>query len=297
MGILEYRGVTKSFGRHTALAGVSLDVEPGEVFGLLGPNGAGKTTLIRIGLDILRADEGDVRLFGAPVGRDALDRTAYLPEERGVYPKSKVRDLLAYLGKLKGMRRGDAERAAVEWLDRVGLSHVADQRVDGLSKGMTQKVQIAACLMSDPELCILDEPFSGLDPVNVALVTNIIEERRAQGKTTVLSTHMMHQVEALCDRVALVHEGRLIVYGKLDDVRREHSPNEVLVWTATDLVALGMEAVAYKGGSWRIQLPPSEDAAQYLSQLVENGVTVERYEPLIARMDDIFVNLVGGGAP
>ena len=173
--------MTKRFGRHTALNGVSLDVEPGEVFGLLGPNGAGKTTLIRIGLDILRADEGDVRLFGAPVGRDSLDRTAYLPEERGVYRRAKVQELLAYLGKLKGMRRGEAERAAADWLNRVGLSHVAQQRVESLSKGMTQKVQIAACLMSDPELCILDEPFSGLDPVNVALVTGIIEERRASG--------------------------------------------------------------------------------------------------------------------
>jgi ABC-2 type transport system ATP-binding protein len=295
VGILEYRGVTKRFGRHTALAGVSLDVEPGEVFGLLGPNGAGKTTLIRIGLDILRADEGDVRLFGEAVGRDALDRTAYLPEERGVYRRAKVRELLEYLGKLKGMRRGDAQRAATEWLARVGLADVAEQRVESLSKGMTQKVQIAACLMSDPELCILDEPFSGLDPVNVALVTGLIEERRAQGKTTVLSTHMMHQVEALCDRVALVHEGKLVVYGRLDDIRREHSPNEVLVWTTTDLVALGMTAVAHKGGGWRIQLSPSEDAGAYLSELVRHGVTVERYEPLIAKMDDIFVNLVGGG--
>lgn len=295
MGILEYRSVTKRFGRHTALAGVSLDVEPGEVFGLLGPNGAGKTTLIRIGLDILRADEGEIRLFGGPVGRDALDRTAYLPEERGVYRRSKVRDLLEYLGKLKGMRRGDAQLAADDWLARVGLAHVANQRVESLSKGMTQKVQIAACLMSDPELCILDEPFSGLDPVNVALVTGLIEERRAQGKTTVLSTHMMHQVEALCDRVALVHQGELVVYGALDDIRREHSPNEVLVWTPTDLAALGTGAVATKGGSWRIQLSPSDDAAAYLSELVRNGVTVERYEPLIARMDDIFVSLVGGG--
>ena len=225
MGILEYRSVTKRFGRSTALDAVSLDVEPGEVFGLLGPNGAGKTTLIRIGLDILRADEGEVRLFGGPVDGDVLDRTAYLPEERGVYRRAKVRELLVYLGKLKGMRRADAQRATADWLSRVGLAHVADQRVESLSKGMTQKVQIAACLMSEPELCILDEPFSGLDPVNVALVTGLIEDRRARGKTTVLSTHMMHQVEALCDRVALVHHGRLIVYGQLDDIRREHSPN------------------------------------------------------------------------
>ena len=285
--------MTKRFGRHTALDAVSLKVEPGEVFGLLGPNGAGKTTLIRIGLDILRADEGEVRLFGLPAGRDALDRTAYLPEERGVYRRAKVRDMLAYLGKLKGMGRTPAQRAATEWLERVGLTHVASQRVESLSKGMTQKVQIAACLMSDPELCILDEPFSGLDPVNVALVTNLIEERRSLGRTTVLSTHMMHQVEALCDRVALVHRGRLIVYGALDDIRRQHSPKAVLVWTDTDLSTFGMNAIAQKNGGWRIHLSPSQDAAATLNQLVERGVEVQRYEPLIARMDDIFVRLVG----
>jgi ABC-2 type transport system ATP-binding protein len=293
VGVLEYRGVGKRFGRHTAVEGVSLDIAPGEVFGLLGPNGAGKTTLIRIGLDILRADEGEVLLFGAAPNRRSLDRTAYLPEERGVYRRAKVHELLSYLGRLKGMSRGDARAAAQHWLARVGLGRVAGQRVESLSKGMTQKVQIAACLMSDPELCVLDEPFSGLDPVNVALVTELIEERRASGRTTVLSTHMMHQVEALCDRVALVHQGHLIVYGQLDEIRRRYSPNEVVVWTGMDLVALGVKATQHKAGGWRIELPPSETAAGYLNELVRHGVLIERYEPLVARMDDIFVHLVG----
>ncbi len=294
VGILEYRGVTKRFGRHTALEGVSLEVTPGEVFGLLGPNGAGKTTLIRIGLDILRADEGEVLLFGAPLSQETLDRTAYLPEERGVYRRAKVRELLTYLGRLKGLGPVAARSAADHWLQRVGLSHVASQRVESLSKGMTQKVQIAACLMSEPELCVLDEPFSGLDPVNVALITELIQERRAGGRTTVLSTHMMHQVEALCDRVALIHQGHLIVYGQLDEIRRRYSPNEVIVWTAMDLVALGVNATQHKAGGWRIQLPPSETAAGYLNELVRSGVVIDRYEPLVARMDDIFVNLVSG---
>jgi ABC-2 type transport system ATP-binding protein len=160
---------------------------------------------------------------------------------------------------------------------------------------MTQKVQIAACLMTDPELCVLDEPFSGLDPVNVGLVTDLIEERRASGRTTVLSTHMMHQVEALCDRVALIHHGTLVVYGQLDEIRRRYSPNEVIVWTAMDLVALGVEATQYKPGGWRVELPPSATAAGYLDELIRNGVTIDRYEPLVARMDEIFVHLVGGG--
>ncbi len=264
----------------------------GEVFGLLGPNGAGKTTLIRIGLDILRPNEGEVSLFGFAPTPQALDRTAYLPEERGVYRRAKVGELLAYLGGLKGMKRLAARASADHWLERVGLSHVADQRVESLSKGMTQKVQIAACLMSDPELCVLDEPFSGLDPVNVALVTELIEERRRTGQTTVLSTHMMHQVEALCDRVALIHRGNLVVYGQLDEIRRRHSPHGVIVWTAMDLTALGVEATRQRAGGWRVELPPSATPAGYLNELVRNGVSVDRYEPLVARMDEIFVHLV-----
>jgi ABC-2 type transport system ATP-binding protein len=292
--MLAYRGVTKRFGQHTALERVSLEVQAGEVFGLLGPNGAGKTTLIRIGLDILRPDGGEVLLFGSAPDRGALDRTAYLPEERGVYRRARVRELLVYLGKLKGMTRQAADDAADRWLGRIDLSQVAAQRIESLSKGMTQKVQIAACLMSDPELCVLDEPFSGLDPVNVALVKSLIEERRARGRTTVLSTHMMHQVEALCDRVALVHRGRLVVYGPLDEIRRRHSPNEVVVWTRMDLVALGLNARQHESGSWRVELRPSETASDYLNQLIRHGVPVERYEPFVARMDDIFVSLVRG---
>jgi ABC-2 type transport system ATP-binding protein len=295
VGVLDYRGVSKRFGQHRALEGVSLEVTPGEVFGLLGPNGAGKTTLIRIGLDILRADEGEVSLFGAAPNPKTLDRTAYLPEERGVYRRAKVRELLAYLGRLKGLKRVAARTAADHWLERVGLSRVADQRVESLSKGMTQKVQIAACLMTDPELCVLDEPFSGLDPVNLALVTELIEERRRSGQTTVLSTHMMHQVEALCDRVALIHRGKLVVYGQLDEIRQRYSPNEVIVWSAMDLLAFGVQATQHKTGGWRVELPPSATPAAYLNELVRNGLLIDRYEPLVARMDEIFVSLVGGG--
>jgi ABC-2 type transport system ATP-binding protein len=294
VGVLAYRGVSKSFGQHTALEGISLDVAPGEVFGLLGPNGAGKTTLIRIGLDILRADQGEVLLFGAAPNPKALDRTAYLPEERGVYRRAKVREMLEYLGRLKGLTRTSARKLGDQWLERVGLGAVAHQRVESLSKGMTQKVQIAACLMTDPELCVLDEPFSGLDPVNVALVTDLIEERRANGRTTVLSTHMMHQVEALCDRVALIHRGELVVYGQLEEILRRHSPNDVIVWTATDLAALGVHATRHKTGGWRVELPPSATPAGYLDELVRNGVLIDRYEPLVVRMDEIFVSLVSG---
>lgn len=293
--ILAFRGVSKRFGGQVALDDVSLEVSRGEVFGLMGPNGAGKTTLIRIGLDILRADEGEVSLFGAPLDRSTLDRTAYLPEERGLYRRAKVLELLSYLGRLKGLKPAESRKAAAHWLERVGLSRVAEQRVESLSKGMTQKVQIAACLMSDPELCVLDEPFSGLDPVNVALVQDLIEERRASGLTTVLSTHLMHQVEALCDRVALIHRGRVVVYGDLEEIRRRYSPHEVVVWTSMDLVELGVDAVRDANGGWRVSLPETETAAGYLNELIRSGIVIDRYEPLVARMDEIFVNLVSGG--
>ncbi len=296
VGVLSYRGVSKRFGDHTALEGVSLDVQAGEVFGLLGPNGAGKTTLIRIGLDILRADEGEVKLFGRTPSAEDLDRTAYLPEERGVYRRAKVRELLEYIGRLKGLEPSKARAAAAAWLDRVGLSRVARDRVESLSKGMTQKVQIAACLMSEPELCVLDEPFSGLDPVNVALVTDLIEERRRSGQTTVLSTHMMHQVEALCDRVALIHRGELVVYGALEDIRRRYSPHEVLVWTSTNLASIGVRAMQADGGGWRVELPAAATPSGYLHELVQRGVAIDRYEPLVAGMDEIFVSLVSGGS-
>jgi ABC-2 type transport system ATP-binding protein len=296
VGIFAFREVSKRFGGKVALDDISLEVSEGEVFGLLGPNGAGKTTLIRIGLDILRADRGEVSLFDGPLDRRALDRTAYLPEERGVYRRARVAELLTYLGRLKGMKPHQSRQAAARWLDRVGLEDVAEHRVESLSKGMTQKVQIAACLMTDPELCVLDEPFSGLDPVNVGLVKQLIEDRREAGRTTVLSTHLMHQVEALCDRVALIHRGRLVVYGDLQEIRRRYSPHEVVIWTSMNLVELGIDAVRHGNGGWRVSLPSSETAAGYLHELVRNGVLVERYEPSIARMDDIFVSLVGQGA-
>ncbi len=300
--VLAYRGVSKRFGQHRALDEVSLEVRSGEVLGLLGPNGAGKTTLIRIGLDILRPDQGKVSLFGAAPGPSTLDRVAYLPEERGVYRRAKVLDLLVYLGRLKGLSRDLARDRAAQWLERVGLAELGTQRVESLSKGMSQKVQIAACLMTDPELCILDEPFSGLDPVNVGLVKELIEERRQAGATTVLSTHMMQQVEALCDRVALIHRGRLVVYGALDEVRRRYSPHEVRVWTSADLsdAALGplaAAAVREDGRRWRVPLPEEATASSYLHELVQRGVAIDRYEPHIAPMDEIFVRVVSGAEP
>src|SRR5262245_44520486 len=245
---------TKSYGQTPALRGVTFDVHAGEIFGLLGPNGAGKSTLIRILMDIIRPDAGQVLVFGEPRRREHLDRLGYLPEERGLYTKLTVLDVMTYFGALKGLSRTDARRRSTEWLTRVELAHVASWKVDRLSKGMSQKVQIAAVLLSDPELCVLDEPTTGLDPVNVRLVQDLLLERRKHGRTTILSTHHMNQVEALCDRVALINEGRLMVYGEVGDVRRRHSRPEVRVHARGPLPSLPSIATVIDDGNGTCRL-------------------------------------------
>jgi ABC-2 type transport system ATP-binding protein len=297
MAVLEYVNVAKSYGTTIALRGVSFDVHAGEIFGLLGPNGAGKSTLIRILMDIIRADSGEVRVFGEPRRRVHLDRLGYLPEERGLYTKLSVTDVLVYFGSLKGLSRAEARRRSVEWLERVELPHVAAWRVDRLSKGMSQKVQIAAILLSDPELCVLDEPTTGLDPVNVRLVEALLQDRRRAGRTTILSTHQMNQVETLCDRIALINQGRLMEYGAVDEVRRRHSRREVLIGTQGPLpeIEAVSSAVGEGDGLWRLTLSNGAAPSDVLTQLIQRGTTVTRFEPMLAPMEDIFLSVVREG--
>jgi ABC-2 type transport system ATP-binding protein len=294
MPIVAFDRLIKTYGDTPALQGVSFDVEPGEIFGLLGPNGAGKSTLMRILMDIIRPDEGRVLTFGHPRTRDDLDRLGYLPEERGLYTKLTVIDVMTYFGALKGLTRAEARRVALEWLQKIDLPQVASWRIDRLSKGMSQKVQIAATLMSEPEVCIMDEPTTGLDPVNVRLVQDLLIERRKAGRTTVLSTHQMGHAEALCDRVALIHRGRLMVYGRVDDVRRQHSRPEVRVRVRGALPAMPhtAEAVPTTDGAWRITIRDGAEPADLLQSLVVAGVQVHSFESLLAPMEDIFLNVV-----
>ncbi len=297
MVVLSFANLTKSYGSTVALRGVSFDVPGGEIFGLLGPNGAGKSTLIRILMDIIRPDAGEVRVFGEPRKRHHLDRLGYLPEERGLYKKLSVTDVMTYFGALKGLSRQEAKRRSAEWLARIELPHVANWKIDRLSKGMSQKVQIASVLLSDPELCVLDEPTTGLDPVNVRLVQDLLVERRRSGRTTILSTHQMNQVEALCDRVALIHQGRLMVYGEVDDVRRRHSRPEVRVHARGALPAVeGVTAVADEGnGVWRLMLPEGLAPSAVLGRLVQSGAVIDSFEPMLAPMEDIFLQVVREG--
>jgi ABC-2 type transport system ATP-binding protein len=294
MPIVAIDSLTKSYGQTPALQGVSFDVEQGEIFGLLGPNGAGKSTLMRILMDIIRPDEGRVTTFGHPRTRDDLDRFGYLPEERGLYTKLTVIDVMTYFGALKGLTRADARRRAVAWLDKIDLPQVVSWRIDRLSKGMSQKVQIAATLMTEPEVCIMDEPTTGLDPVNVRLVQDLLIDRRRAGRTTMLSTHQMSHAEALCDRVALIHRGRLMVYGRVDDVRRQHSLQEVRVRVLGALPAIPQTARAAQrpDGEWRIPTPAGCEPADLLRALVDAGTQVHSFEPRLAPMEEVFLSVV-----
>jgi ABC-2 type transport system ATP-binding protein len=294
MNLLAFDRIHKSFGDTVALRDVSLEVREGEVFGLLGPNGAGKTTLMRLLMDILRPDSGTITLFGEPHRREHLERVGYLPEERGLYTKQVVLDVLLYFGSLKGLSRAEARRRGRAWLERMGLPETAGFRIERLSKGMSQKVQIAATLLAEPELCVLDEPSSGLDPVNVRLVEELIQERRSRGLTTILSTHQMNQVEALCDRVALIHRGRLMVYGAVDEVRERHSRPEVRVGAPSPLPEIpGVEAAVREGNStWRLALGEGVRPGDVLAALVRKGVPVERFEKIVAPMEEVFIRVV-----
>ncbi len=296
--VLSFHEISKSYGDVAALRDVSFDVAEAEVFGLLGPNGAGKTTLIRILMDIIRADAGRIELFGGTLNRDDLDRIGYLPEERGLYKKQNVQDVLTYFGELKGLPHKEARRRSLSWLEKIGLPETATWKTERLSKGMAQKVQIAASLLFEPPLAILDEPFTGLDPVNVRLVEDIIRARTRAGWTTILSTHQMNLVEALCDRVALINKGQLMVYGGVEEVRRRWSRPEVRIeLTGLPPAVAGVrEQIHETNNTWRLLLDPEIAPHAVLERLVREGAEIQRFEKVLAPMEDVFINVVKGVA-
>ncbi|KAB2959035.1 MAG: ATP-binding cassette domain-containing protein, partial [Thermoanaerobaculia bacterium] len=227
---VELAGVRKVFDGQVAVDDLSLAVPAGSVFGLLGPNGAGKTTTLRMIMDILGPDRGEVRLFGRPRRREDGARIGYLPEERGLYRKMQVEEHLAFLGELHGLGRARARELARGWLARVGLAERARAKVETLSKGLQQKLQLAGTVIHDPELLILDEPFSGLDPLNQTLFRELIADFRQRGRTILFSTHVMEHAEKLCDRIALIARGRVVLAGELAAIKRERGGN---VWRVT----------------------------------------------------------------
>ncbi len=300
--ILQVDGVSKSFGDVRAVRDVSLEVGPGEVFGLLGPNGAGKTTLIRMLLDIYRPDAGRVHVFGHPMQREDLDRIGYLPEERGLYRKRRVIQVLAYLGQLKGLRKPDAITTAERWLEKLGITEYRDSKLETLSKGNQQKVQLVGTLVGEPELLVWDEPFSGLDPVNVARVRELVADCRAAGTTIVLSTHLMDQAEVLCDRVALIDHGSLVLYGSLDEVRHRFGAAELELETDAELDADWPGVAAVDSCSaprdddlrcWTLRLADDATPEALLRGLLDAGAKVASFRPRRPTLEEIFLRAVG----
>jgi ABC-2 type transport system ATP-binding protein len=296
MPVLSFSRLRKTYATTVAADSVSFEVRSGEVFGLLGPNGAGKSTLIRMLMDILAPDEGEIRLDGRPVTASDRDRIGYLPEERGLYRKERVLDVLVYFGMLKGLGRATARTKARAWLDRLGLGDMAGRRVDQMSKGQQQKVQIAGTLLHDPSILVMDEPFSGLDPINTTLMKDLFRERSRAGCIVVLSTHQMPLVEALCDRVALIHRGRLVLYGGLEEIRRSHGEASVLVEAHGALAGLPAVArVEPHEGLSRVFLRAGARPRDLMDQILGRGMVVDHFEVMRAPLEEIFVRTVEAG--
>jgi len=290
--VLQIRNLHKAYATVQAVDGISLEVHAGEIFGLLGPNGAGKTTTIRIVMDILHADTGEVSVLGLKPAQ-ARERVGYLPEERGLYPNLRVVDMLVYLAELKGRPRSEARPRAMALLEQVGLADRASAKVKELSRGMQQKLQFLASIVHDPDLLILDEPFQGLDPINAQLVKDILSALQKEGKTIVLSTHQMNQVEALCMRIALIHRGRLVLYGDLADIKRRYAPNTIRISTPVPLPTLpGITRAAHQNGSYVLELASGVSPQDILRDLVEHKVPVETFEVGQIPLEEIFVRVV-----
>jgi len=294
--MLEVRDVVKTYDDRAVVNRVSFQVQPGEVFALLGPNGAGKTTLIRMITDITKPDGGSILLEGQPVGTRPRGTIAYLPEERGLYRRSKVIEVLDYYGQLKGMSRADARGAGLELLARVELRDWADKQVQMLSKGMQQKVQLCTALIGSPRLLILDEPFSGLDPINVQLFEEILHERRAAGATVLLSTHQMNKVEQVCDRALMINRGHMVLYGKVGELRRRYADHAVMVRGEGPMEGVpGVRAVKPVNGQVELALEAGVTTDQVLRALLERGVHIESFGLSSPPLEDIFVKVVREG--
>jgi ABC-2 type transport system ATP-binding protein len=297
--------ITKRFAGHTAVRDLSLTVPGGGLYGLLGPNGAGKTTTIRMLLNIITPDEGRVVLFGREgTGRDLSERIGYLPEERGLYPKMKVLDQLAFLGEAKGLSRWDARKRAKAWLERLGLGEWALRKVSDLSKGMQQKVQFAGALQHEPELVILDEPFSGLDPVNSQVMRDVVVDVARAGRTVLFSTHIMEHAEKMCDGVVIIARGEKVVDGPLAQIKREFGKSHVALafsrnQAAAKRVLADRSLVAHAddaGASAEVELAAGAEPDGLLRALVEADVGLSRFEVVEPSLQSIFIAKVGDAA-
>ena len=295
--ILELKNIEKAFGEKKVLTGVSFKAEGGKAFGLLGRNGAGKTTSIRILMDVFPANSGEVLIDGKPINYNRVG-IGYLPEERGLYPKKTIIDQLTYFAELKGMSHKAAVKAVDYWLERLGMMEYRNKRLDTLSKGNQQKIQLVTALAHDPDIVILDEPFSGLDPVNAMLLKDVVKEQISKGKIVLFSSHQMSYIEEFCDSIAILNAGKVALHGDLHDIKRDYPRDRLVVRTEypeqiqTDF---GTACKVMENGALLIQLSSPEEKKAVMSRLVEHYDIdeVKVYEP---SLNDIFVEYAGDAA-
>lgn len=291
---LELKNINKSFGEKQVLKGVTFAVEGGKAFGLLGRNGAGKTTSIRILMNVFPADSGEVLVDGKPIDYDNIG-IGYLPEERGLYPKKLIIDQLVYFAELKGMNTKDATKAVDYWLDRLGMSEYRNKRLDTLSKGNQQKIQLVTALAHDPHIVILDEPFSGLDPVNAMLLKDVVKQQIAQGKMVLFSSHQMSYIEEFCDSIAIINAGKVVLHGDLHDIKRNYVRDRLVVSTtrSEQIKADFKDACTVRDdGCLLIQLATPDDKQATMKRLVEN-YDIDEVKVFEPSLNDIFVEYAG----
>lgn len=295
--ILELRNIVKSFGEKKVLTGVSFQAEGGKAFGLLGRNGAGKTTTIRILMNVFPANSGEVLLDGKPMDYDKIG-IGYLPEERGLYPKKTIIDQLVYFAELKGMSYKDAVKAVDYWLDRLGMTEYRNKRLDTLSKGNQQKIQLVTALAHDPDIVILDEPFSGLDPVNAMLLKDVVKEQIAKGKIVLFSSHQMSYIEEFCDRIAILNAGKVVLHGDLYNIKRNYVRDRLVVRTEYPdkmIADFGSACSVREHGELMIQLASAEDKKAVMKKLVDH-YDIDEVKVFEPSLNDIFVEYAGNMA-
>ncbi len=290
--VLEIAGLSKKFGDRTVVNDVSFEVKRGEIFGFLGPNGSGKTTTIRMALGIIKQDRGSVRVLGSDPDRDVLKQVGYLPEDRGLLRKVRVMDIVRYLGRLKGMSSEEAEERGTELLHRVGLFPHRHKKVEGLSRGMTQLIQFVSSIIHEPEFIILDEPFSGLDPLNVQLMKQMLFEQRQRGASIMFSTHIMSDVEELCQRVALIADSHLLLYGDIEEIKRDRGASAVRVKANEIPPLLSTGRTLPENGVMEFAIGDGRSSDDVLRAFMNAGIPVEKFELLLPTMNDVFIEEV-----
>jgi ABC-2 type transport system ATP-binding protein len=291
---IEVNHILKAYGNRAAVNDVSFNVEKGEIFGLIGPNGAGKTTTIRMMMDIIKPDSGEIKIMGEKLSDSSKDKIGYLPEERGLYKKLTIMDTIIYFASLKGIDAQTARQRGEVMLKRADLLPHQNKRIEELSRGMSQIVQLVITTIHEPDLIVLDEPFSGLDPVNTQLLKDIIRELKGKGKTLIMSTHLMNDIEELCDRLLMISKGRTVLYGSVKDVKAKYRNHSVFVESVGELGTIeGVTAIIPHNAALELKLDANTTPQMVLERLVKKGAVINRFELSTPSLTEIFIKVAG----